>query len=835
MLPAVRVRKQLLHKRFRFCVLLMAALCAWISWGILPVEAEPEPQPSPSASGGEMQAEAIPVNQIGERIGRVSAAFHKIEEILEDSQAGDEVTGRMIELASKLDQFAAEHEKLLQTNTPSDIWFARTQYLADYRSQVGSLAAILQKRTEALKQLGDELSHSQEVWTLTKISVQNVKLNQEVADDINSVLESLSKYEEQVRLHQSKLLKLQNEVFSLNDKIDKLDVSLTAAIEDARSQVLQRNSDYLWVRLNEAVVKDVRQAWRGSLESQLHDLRVYLNKNYLTFFIYLIVFALVWRCLREVYRVVRPWANQSGELQYAVRLVEMPVPIAALAAEACFLSSEGASLYIVKAIAGFVAIAPALIVLRRIMDDCFSPLLNAVLLLLVISLFNQLAYETPAIARLLNLSEAVIISGFLAYYLRSEAFAGIAKINNARMMRLYSLIGYCALVLSVIAVLANIVGYMELANRIVSILLLSTVSVFILVAAAQFIVALLLFFLTVPPLSLLNLVQIHRAAILRAAKKLLYCIAFLLVVDYALGLAGYVGALRGVSRAVLDFRIAYGSVNVTIGQCLVAVLVLIVSYQLSKLFLAIAECDVLPRWQLKANAANVVLFFARYVPYIVCFLIACAVLGLSGENLAMVISALGVGIGFGLQNIINNFISGLILLFEPRISVGGVVEFGNYSGVLVNVGMRASVVRMFDGREVIVPNSELISNKVVSITNTAAVPYRCNISFALLGPVDIVRVREIVEKCALEHKDVMNTPAPLLILNDMETGYPQFVLRFWTRSYDLLVVTKNDLSFRIAARLQEEGWQLAGNKVELIRGGSVEALPIVNAQDTDLT
>ena len=163
------------------------------------------------------------------------------------------------------------------------------------------------------------------------------------------------------------------------------------------------------------------------------------------------------------------------------------------------------------------------------------------------------------------------------------------------------------------------------------------------------------------------------------------------------------------------------------------------------------------------------------------------------------------------------------------------VEFGNYSGVLVNVGMRASVVRMFDGREVIVPNSELISNKVVSISHVAAVPYRCNISFALLGPVDLARVREIVEKCALEHKDVMNTPAPLLILNNMETGYPKFVLRFWTRSYDLLIVTQNDLSFRIAERLQEEGWQLAGNKVELIRSGSVESLPIINSQNTDLT
>ncbi|MDO5296656.1 MAG: mechanosensitive ion channel [bacterium] len=819
----------------RFIIGLLTLSVWFCLGGTAQLWAEPEPEPSPSASADEeRQPEAIPVNKIGERIGRLTAQAHDVERILNDSHAAEEVRQQVAVISEKLSKFAEEHNNLLQSNTPSDIWYARTQQLEDYHRQVRDLAEVLQKRTEELQKLGEELTYGQEVWNLTKISVKSVKLNNSVIEDINKVLDTLSQYEEQVRRHQSELLNLQNEVFALNDSVEEQKKNLQAAIEEARSQVLQRNSDYLWVRLNAAVAQEAQETWYSSLKAQLHDLRVYGDKNSVKLVVYLLIFAVVWLILREVYRVVRPWGSHSGELQHAVRLVEMPIPIAALAAEACFLSGEGATLHIVKAIAGLVAIVPALIVLRRILDSYLTPLLNTVLIVYTLDMLNQLAYESPAVSRLFNLAEAVCMTVFLVCYLRSAVFASLAQIKGTRLHRVASIVGYGFLVFSCLAILANIVGYIELARRIVSILLLSTVSAFMLAAAAQFIVAMVLFFVTVPPLSLSNLVQIHRADILRLTKTILYWIALFIVLDNACGLAGYVGALRNLSQAVLDCHIAYGSVNVTIGQCLVAIAVLVISYQLSRLFTAVAECDVLPRWKLKSNASNVLLFFARYVPYIICFFIACAVLGLSVENLAMVVSALSVGIGFGLQNIINNFISGLILLFEPRIAVGGVVEFGNYSGVLVNVGMRASVVRMFDGREVIVPNSELISNKVVSITNTDAVPYRCSISFSLLGPVDIARVREVVEKCAAEHENVVSTPAPLLILDAMETGYPKFVLKFWTRSYDLLIVTQNNLSFQIVKRLQEEGWQLAGHKTELVSGEIEKSLPIVNTKDSSL-
>ena len=618
-----------------------------------------------------------------------------------------------------------------------------------------------------------------------------------------------------MRQRQSELLKLQNEVFGLRDTITTLNNNLTEAIEQDRGKIFTRDSAFLWERLSPSVSREAWQTWRASLQKQFAELRVFWNKNSLTLIVYVLIFAVVWFVLREVYRVISPWANHNGELQRAVRLVEVPIPIAALAAEACFVSN-GVTLQIVKAIAGLFAIVPALVVLRRILDRYLTSILSAVLVVFIIDLVNQLAYEAVAISRVLILIEALCIFAFVVYYLRSSAFASVVKVKGPLVHKIGKAVAFAMLTAAGTAVFANVVGYVELSRRLVTVLLFSTVSAFMFLAAAHFVLAMILFLVTVPPLSLSNLIQLHRADILRVSKTWLYWLVLFLLIDHVCAMVGYAKSLPSLLSWIGNLHIAYGGVDVTIGQCLVAIAILVVSYQLSKLLLAISEYDILPRLQIKPNAANVLMFFARYVPYIVCFFIACAILGLSVENLAMVISALSVGIGFGLQNIINNFISGLILLFEPRIAVGGAVEFGNYSGILKNVGMRASVVRLFDGRELIVPNSELISNKVVSITNISSVPYRFGISFALIGPVDHQAVKQAVEQCALEHPNIAASPAPLLLIEDMNSGYPKYTLNSWVTSYELMYETKNSLSYQVMQCLKEHGWQLAGQKTEMI-------------------
>ena len=97
-------------------------------------------------------------------------------------------------------------------------------------------------------------------------------------------------------------------------------------------------------------------------------------------------------------------------------------------------------------------------------------------------------------------------------------------------------------------------------------------------------------------------------------------------------------------------------------------------------------------------------------------MLALSAAGFSLQNLGLLAGALGVGIGFGLQNIINNFISGLILAFERPVTVGDIINVSGSEGVVKKIGIRASVIKEYDGSEVIVPNAELISNKVINWT-----------------------------------------------------------------------------------------------------------------------
>jgi small-conductance mechanosensitive channel len=156
---------------------------------------------------------------------------------------------------------------------------------------------------------------------------------------------------------------------------------------------------------------------------------------------------------------------------------------------------------------------------------------------------------------------------------------------------------------------------------------------------------------------------------------------------------------------------------------------------------------------------DVLELLARYGVLLFGFLLALTSAGVNLSQVTIALSALGVGIGFGLQNIVNNFVSGLILVFEHPIQVGDFVEVGSHFGRVQRIGFRASVVRTLDGAEVIVPNAELIGSKVTnwSLSDrrrrvTVEVPVRIG--------TDPDRVIEILYGVARSQPDILADPAP---------------------------------------------------------------------------
>ena len=172
----------------------------------------------------------------------------------------------------------------------------------------------------------------------------------------------------------------------------------------------------------------------------------------------------------------------------------------------------------------------------------------------------------------------------------------------------------------------------------------------------------------------------------------------------------------------------------------------------------------------------------RYVLIVIGFIIIIQYIGVDLSVLTIIAGALGVGVGFGLQNITNNFVSGIIILFERPIKVGDRIEVGNVSGDVIRISMRSTTINTNDNISIIVPNSEFISSKVINWSHTDR-NVRFNIPVGVSYNSDPERVREILMKVAEENEGVLKNPAPDVLLEEYGDSSINFTLRVWTSDY----------------------------------------------------
>ena len=169
-------------------------------------------------------------------------------------------------------------------------------------------------------------------------------------------------------------------------------------------------------------------------------------------------------------------------------------------------------------------------------------------------------------------------------------------------------------------------------------------------------------------------------------------------------------------QKIWDFSITSGNIDFSVGDLAILVITIWISFLIAKVLRTVLEEDILNKLKLERGVPRAISVLAKYLIVILGFFIAVAAAGMELSKLAFIFGALGVGIGFGLQSIVNNFISGLILLFERPIRIGDTIGVGTLEGTVKSIGMRASVIQTFDRTEVIVPNGSLVSSEVINWT-----------------------------------------------------------------------------------------------------------------------
>ena len=374
--------------------------------------------------------------------------------------------------------------------------------------------------------------------------------------------------------------------------------------------------------------------------------------------------------------------------------------------------------------------------------------------------------------------------------------------------RAWRLIRSAAKVLAVIGVAALFVGYGALGKRLLTNLIWTGLLLWVVVLLHGFIHELVSW--SVKSESLQDKLHIPSHVVERFSSW------WRIIVDPVVFLCGFLAIvpvwgvppddlIRWTLQALSGFQV--GSIHISFIDIFLAIAVFFIAMAGARFLQRQLSERVLERTNLPAGIRHSLNAGFGYAGVIVAALLSISVTGIDLSNLALVISALSVGIGFGLQNVVNNFISGLILLVERPIKVGDWVRVGSDEGIVKRIQFRATELETWQRASVIIPNAEIISTSVTNLTHRDQYG-RVEIGVGVAYGSDVEKVRKILLDIAEKNERVSDDPAPTVVFRDFGASSLDFELRCFTSDVMRRLGVASDLRFEIERRLGEEGIEI---------------------------
>ena len=273
------------------------------------------------------------------------------------------------------------------------------------------------------------------------------------------------------------------------------------------------------------------------------------------------------------------------------------------------------------------------------------------------------------------------------------------------------------------------------------------------------------------------------------------------------------GFLRECTVRFFNYTVAMGSLHITISGVLLAAAILVATRFAVRIGRTLLKEKILDKQSLERGLKDSVITITNYLGWGLGLILALGILGVNATSLAMVFGALSIGIGFGLQTIFNNFISGLILLFERPIQVGDTLEINGLRAQVKNINVRATVVQTTDNTSVIIPNSELVSRQVTNLSFKDK-RIRRDIEVGVAYGSDTGLVRDTLVQIAMETRDVLKFPKPNVIFLDHGPSALIFRLRVWVH-VDHFWSAPSEIRFEIDRIFQQLGIEIAFPQLDL--------------------
>ncbi len=464
-----------------------------------------------------------------------------------------------------------------------------------------------------------------------------------------------------------------------------------------------------------------------------------------------------------------------------------------------------------------VMMIPMVIIVIRLIGPHIRTWILMLSVLCALTFFYELTYSPDLLLRTVILGFSLSAIPLFLWLLIKRPFT---TMNDQKFIyRILRAMFLIFVILLFIAVLANLAGAFSLAEFLTLVSIQIALLAFGVEVATTIVDTLIYLLLASKSMQKVNMVRddfdyIYKKAVV-LADLLLWGLFFVI----ALFIFRIKDLVFDWVEGLFTNGIKVGAVEITIGSILIFILVIWVSIVITRIIRHVLEKEVFPRVNTRKGVPTTVVLLLRIILISSGFLLAAAAAGIKLTNLSIVLGAFSVGIGFGLQNIFNNMVSGLILALERPIKVGDVVQVGDLIGTVKSIGLRSSNVKSFYGAEVIVPNGNLISNEMINWTLSDS-NRRMDLRIGVAYGSDTDAVIKIMQEIALGHPQVDKFPPPKAYFTGFGDSALEFRLLAWTHIEQRLAV-ESDLNGNINKALRKAGIEIPYPQRDLhIRSGN---------------
>jgi potassium efflux system protein len=760
-----------------------------------PAETKPSPTPTP-----------IPLSAIASHAESTTRFVQSVETTLSKDRVSATVEKSLPALSSEIELRGSEMAKFLVGVVPLELLHSMEIVLQRYGDQLASWNNDLTERAKTLDGQIAQLDRLSKIWKSTLQLPQLLKTAPEVPERVQGLLDLIGRTEQAAESLQERELTLQGHVLEATARLQAVAPAFEQAQADAVKNLFVQDSPPLW-RLG---VEHWREESQASLipAASLALLITYIRREPAVFVLHggiILFFFLVVSWLRPG---VHKWTEEEPSLRRAAPVFDLPLSTGIALSFLIMGSIYSMAPFLLRAILWGVLLIAISFILRRLIDRALFPIVYAVIVLYFVDQLRLITALLPLLGQLVFSAEMLGGNLFLIWLMwgRHSPTVGVNTTTLfARATRLAIQIG---LVVFPLTLLANVFGYVNFANLLWGGALRSAYVGANVYVALRIVEGLGIISLGTRPLGLMRVVRLNRPMLQRRISGVAVFLAFGYWTSLTLDFFGLRTSLITGTEEILRANLAIGSFSISLRQVFVFVATVWAAFAGSRFLRFLLEEDIYHHWHLTRGVPQAISTMVHYAVLLTGFFVGLAVLGVDLTKVTILAGAFTVGVGFGLQTVINNFVCGLILLFERPIKIGDIIQIDTEIGEVRRIGIRACVIRTTDGSEVIVPNGTIISNKVTNWTLSDR--YR-----AIEVPVTVARgaaprhVIEVLKRVAANHPCFTKEPAPQAHVVNFASATVSFNLRAWTERYEDWVQVRSDLSVAVDEALTAENITVA--------------------------